>query len=171
MTFRVLFLCTGNSARSILCEATLDHLGRPRFRAQSAGSRPAGRVHPQALKQLAGAGVPVGGLRSKHWDEFTGDGAPPFDLVITVCDAAAQEPCPVLFGDFVRAHWGLPDPAAVQGGAAEITRAFARVHDVIVARIGALIALPVETMSDAELAQALQEIEVRCPASLPVTPA
>jgi arsenate reductase (thioredoxin) len=170
MPFRVLFLCTGNSARSILFEATLNHLGRQRFVAQSAGSRPAGLVHPQTLAQLAHAGIATKGLRSKSWDEFAGDGAPPFDLVITVCDSAAQDPCPVLFGDFLRAHWSLPDPAATLGSDAQITAAFAAVHKIIGDRIAALVQLPVETMNRTELTEALDQIEARFPASLPAPP-
>lgn len=156
--YRVLFVCTGNSARSVLAEATLNHLGRGRFLAYSAGSQPAGRVNPHALRQLARAGMPTEGYRSKSWDEFSGDGAPALDLVVTVCDSAAQEACPVFFGDFVRTHWGLPDPAAVNGTQDEIDQAFAQAHRVIRHRIERLLALPIEAMDAATLRQRLDAI-------------
>jgi protein-tyrosine-phosphatase len=142
MTHRVLFVCTGNSARSVLAEATLRAWGRTRFEAFSAGSQPTGRVNPYALDALAAAGMSTAGLRSKSWDEFFGDSAPSMDLVVTVCDSAAAEACPVFFGDFVRTHWGLPDPAAVQGTDAEIRAAFSRAHAVVQARMAALLELP-----------------------------
>lgn len=151
---RVLFLCTGNSARSILCEATLRHWGSGRFEVFSAGSQPAGRVHPSALAQLHQAGIATDELSSKSWDRFAADGATPMDLVITVCHSAAQEPCPVFFGDFVRAHWGLPDPSHTVGDAADVAQAFADTHALITARVQALAAAPVETM-DAEALRAM----------------
>ncbi|WP_243041161.1 arsenate reductase ArsC [Dyella sedimenti] len=159
MTHRVLFVCTGNSARSVLAEATLRAWGGAGFEAFSAGSQPAGRINPYALEALAAAGMPTAGLRSKSWDVFSGAGAPPLDLVVTVCDSAASEPCPVFFGDFVRTHWGLPDPAAVEGGDAEKREAFARAHAVIMARLRAFLALPPETWADREaLKMALDRI-------------
>ena len=154
---RVLFICTGNSARSILSEATLNHLGKGRFEALSAGSRPSGRVHPAALEQLAAAGMPGEGLASKSWDRFAEAGAPALDIVITVCDNAANETCPVLFGDFVKSHWGLPDPAAAQGTAA-LAEAFRKAHTLIIRRITALLQLPLETMARDELQHALDRI-------------
>lgn len=155
---RVLFICTGNSARSILSEATLNHLGKGRFVAYSAGSKPTGQVNPYALEELATAGIPIEGLASKLWDQFVGDQAPPLDIVVTVCDSAASEPCPVLFGDFVRTHWGLPDPAAAKGSPVAIREAFHQAHMVITYRIMALLNLPVETMNPEELKWALDGI-------------
>ena len=154
---RVLFICTGNSARSILSEAMLNHLGKGRFEAHSAGSRPSGRVNPYALGELQAAGIPTGGLDSKSWDRFTEEGAPPLDIVITVCDNAAREACPVLLGDFVRSHWGLPDPAAARGHDA-LLEAFRRACALILRRITALVELPVETLDPAALKQALDRI-------------
>ncbi|MGV8942105.1 MAG: arsenate reductase ArsC [Lysobacter sp.] len=150
MIQRVLFLCTGNSARSVLAEATLSAWGEGRFEAFSAGSRPTGRVNPFALEQLAAEGIPTSGLRSKLWDEFSGDGAPLIDVVVTVCDGAAAETCPVFFGDFVRTHWGLPDPAAVDGSDDDKRAAFAQAHAVIKQRLTALLTLAAETWSDRE---------------------
>jgi arsenate reductase len=154
---RVLFLCTGNSARSVLAEATLRAWAGQRFEAFSAGSQPTGQINPFALAQLQAEGIATAGLRSKSWDEFA-DGAP-MDVVITVCDAAAAETCPVVFGDFVRTHWGLPDPAAVQGTDAEKAEAFAQAHAIIKARLQALLALPATLWAArAPLQQALDQI-------------
>jgi len=155
---RVLFICTGNSARSILSEATLNHLGKGRFEAFSAGSQPTGRVNPYAIEELKALGISTDGLSSKSWDRFTDEGAPPLDIVITVCDNAANETCPVLFGDFVKSHWGLPDPAAAHGEGALI-EAFRKAHTLIIYRITALLKLPVETMSRDELQHALDHID------------
>lgn len=155
---RVLFVCTGNSARSILSEATLNHLGNGRFEAFSAGSQPSGRVNPHALDALAAAGMSRAQLSSKSWDRFVGDDAPPLDVVITLCDSAASEPCPALFGDFVRSHWGLADPASATGDAAAIAAVFQAAHALITRRIEALLALPVETLGKAELKAALDRI-------------
>lgn len=156
---RVLFLCTGNSARSILAEATLRACAGRRFEAFSAGSRPAGAVNPFALAQLADEGMPTAGLRSKSWDEFATTQAAPMDLVVTVCDSAAAETCPVVFGDFLRAHWGLPDPAAVEGDDESRREAFRQAHRIVKARIHALLALPAEVWDDrAALKAALDRI-------------
>ncbi|WMJ68081.1 arsenate reductase ArsC [Stenotrophomonas sp. 24(2023)] len=154
---RVLFLCTGNSARSILAEATLRAWAGHRFEVFSAGSQPAGVVNPHALAQLQAEGIATAGLRSKSWDEFIH--GTPMDLVITVCDAAAAEACPVVFGDFLRTHWGLPDPAAVQGSDADKQQAFAQAHAIVKARLLALLALPAATWGDrAHLKRALDRI-------------
>ena len=159
MTHRVLFLCTGNSARSVLAEATLRDWGGGRFEAFSAGSQPTGRINPFALEQLAADGIPTSGLRSKSWDEFSGDDAPSIDVVVTVCDSAAAETCPVVFGDLVRTHWGLPDPAAVEGSDDDKRAAFAQAHAVIRKRLTALLALAPDNWSDREaLQQALDRI-------------
>lgn len=155
-TLNVLFLCTGNSARSILAEALLNRDGAGRFRAFSAGSFPKGAVHPMALAVLAEEGLPTEGLRSKSWDEFAGPDAPPLDLIFTVCDAAAGEVCPIWPGSPLTAHWGIEDPAAVEGeeqrGA--FLTAFRRLNE----RIARLLALPVETMDPAALKPRLSEI-------------
>ncbi len=148
MKRRVLFLCTGNSARSVLAEATLRAWAGNRFEVFSAGSRPAGEVNPYALSRLSAEGISTAGLRSKSWDEFATEGATPMDLVVTVCDSAAAETCPVVFGDFLRVHWGLPDPAAVQGGDEEKREAFRQAHRVIKARLLAFIALPADAWDD-----------------------
>lgn len=148
MKRRVLFLCTGNSARSVLAEATLRAWAGNRFEAFSAGSKPAGQVNPHALAQLAAEGISTAGLRSKSWDEFATADAAPMDLVVTVCDSAASETCPVVFGDFLRVHWGLPDPAAVSGTAEEKAAAFRQAHRVIKARLLAFLALPAEAWND-----------------------
>ncbi|HWU76483.1 MAG TPA: arsenate reductase ArsC [Rhodanobacter sp.] len=154
---RILFICTGNSARSILSEATLNHLGKGRFEAFSAGSQPTGRVNPHALELLRTLGLLTGDLDSKSWDRFAEAGAPALDIVITVCDNAANEACPVLFGDFVKSHWGLPDPAAAQGECA-LTEAFRQAQALITRRLTALLQLPVETMRRDELQHALDHI-------------
>lgn len=148
MTHRVLFVCTGNSARSVLAEATLRAWAGGRFEAFSAGSQPTGAINPYALTTLSDDGIATAGLRSKSWDEFSGDGAPAIDLVVTVCDSAAAEACPVFFGDFVRTHWGLPDPAAVQGTDDDKRAAFAHAHAVIKARLLAFLTLPASTWAD-----------------------
>jgi arsenate reductase len=146
MTRNVLFLCTGNSARSILAEAILNQKGRPNFAAYSAGSHPAGRVNPGAIRQLELAKLPVANLRSKSWDEFAKPGAPKMDFVFTVCDQAAHEVCPVWPGQPVTAHWGIPDPAAATGSSEEIERAFRDTYVTLDRRIGLLLSLPLTSL-------------------------
>ena len=152
-----LFLCTGNSARSILAEALLREMGGERFVAHSAGSHPTGRVHPLALELLSNRGLPVDGLRSKSWDEFARPQAPALDLVITVCDNAAGEVCPVWPGHPATAHWGLPDPAAVTGDVAQ-RRAFTEVAHALIARIRLLTSLPVDRLDRRSLQRNLRAI-------------
>jgi arsenate reductase len=159
----LLFLCTGNSARSILAEAILNHAGAGRFNAFSAGSHPVGQVNPHALAELARRGVPAAGARSKSWDEFTGPGAPPLDVVVTVCAAAAGESCPVWHGAPVTVHWGVEDPAAVRGDAAEQARAFAQAYQILHHRVHRLLQLPPATLAGRELKAALQTIGVSLP--------
>ncbi len=154
----ILFLCTGNSARSIMAEAILAREGRGKMRAYSAGSRPAGQVHPLARALLAETGHDISHLRSKSWDEFAAPGAPVFDFIFTVCDNAANETCPVMPGRAPIIHWGAPDPAAVQGSAARRRAAFRSVYDLFVRRIAALVALPIENLEGGELLKRLREI-------------
>ena len=144
--YNVLILCTGNSARSILGEALFNTLGAGRFRAYSAGSHPAGRVNPFALEQVARMGYATEGLRSKSWDEFARAGAPELDFVITVCDRAAGEVCPLWPGKPITAHWGFPDPAAVEGTDEEKRAAFARTLTQMKRRVELFLALPVESL-------------------------
>ena len=145
-TYNVLFLCTGNSARSILAECALNRLGAPRFHAYSAGSHPRGSVHPFALDLLRRRDYPVDELRSKSWDEFAGPDAPRLDFVFTVCDDAAGEVCPVWPGQPVTAHWGLPDPAAFEGTDTQKRLAFAETLRMLENRIGAFMSLPIESL-------------------------
>jgi arsenate reductase (thioredoxin) len=135
----VLFLCTGNSARSIMAEAILNHKGKPNFTAYSAGSHPSGSVRPEALKQIQDADLPTEGLRSKSWEEFTKPGAPVMDFVFTVCDNAANEACPIWPGQPVTAHWSVPDPAAVKGTPEEIDHAFRDAFMLLDRRINLLL--------------------------------
>jgi len=144
--YNVLFLCTGNSARSILAEALLNRRGQPNFRGFSAGSHPTGLVNPYALQQLESAGLPVEGLRSKSWDEFAKPGAPQLHFVFTVCDSAAAEVCPAWPGHPVTAHWGIPDPAGVVGSSEEITRAFRDAFVTMGRRIDLFLSLPLEKL-------------------------
>jgi protein-tyrosine-phosphatase len=154
----ILVLCTGNSARSILGEALLNTLGHGRLRAFSAGSQPTGRVNPFAIELLASEGLAAPGLRSKSWDEFAAPGAPPIDIVLTVCDSAAAEACPVWPGGPVTAHWGVADPAAVEGNDADKRRAFREAYATLRRRAERLVALPLETMDPAALRTRLTEI-------------
>jgi arsenate reductase len=163
--FNVLFLCTGNSARSILAEAILNRLGRGRFKAFSAGSHPKGQVNPAALKLLAGMGYPTEDLRSKPWDVFAGPGAAPLDFVFTVCDDAAGEVCPVWPGQPMTAHWGLPDPAAVEGSEAQVALAFAEAYRVLNNRIGLFASLPIASLDRLSLQSRLNQIGAAADAS------
>jgi arsenate reductase len=154
----VLFLCTGNSARSILAEALLNQMGAPRFKAWSAGSFPKGQVNPFALSTLAEWHIPQHGLRSKSWDEFAAPGAPPLDFVITVCDNAAGEVCPIWPGQPVTAHWGLADPAEVDGDAALKAKAFRETAVALRRRIELMLALPLATLERLSLQGELNRI-------------
>jgi protein-tyrosine-phosphatase len=156
--FNVLFLCTQNSARSVIAECILNKLGAGRFRAHSAGSRPRGEIHPFAREMLAELGYDVSGLRSKSWDEFAAPDAPKLDFVFTVCDNAAAEPCPVWPGQPVTAHWGVPDPAAVTGTEAERRLAFADAHRMLFQRIGIFTNLPIESLDRLSLQQRVEDI-------------
>jgi arsenate reductase (thioredoxin) len=144
--YNVLFLCTGNSARSILAESILNHKGRPNFTAYSAGSFPKGAVHPAALKQLENSRLPTAGLRSKSWDEFATPDAPRLDFVFTVCDNAAREACPIWPGQPITTHWGVPDPAAAEGTPAEIERAFRDAFMILDRRINLFLSLPIASL-------------------------
>ena len=144
--FNVLFLCTGNSARSIMAEAILNQKGPPNFTGYSAGSQPAGRVHPEALKQIQGAYIATDGLRSKSWDEFAGPGSPRMHFVFTVCDRAAAEVCPIWPGHPLTARWSVPDPAAVVGTPERIERAFFEAFTILDRRITLFLSLPLATL-------------------------
>jgi len=157
-SYNVLFLCTGNSARSILAEAILRKEGAGRFVAFSAGSLPKGEVNPFAIKALAAHEYPTDGLRSKSWNEFAEVGAPGMDFVFTVCDQAAGEACPLWPGQPITAHWGIEDPAAVEGGDIEKERAFERAFRFLRNRIGAFVALPLESIDRMVLGTRLKEI-------------
>lgn len=154
----VLILCTGNSARSILGEATLSRLGEARIASFSAGSKPKGEPHPAALRLLARKGIDTARFRSKSWNEFTGPGAPRIDIAITVCGNAAQEACPVFMGAPIKAHWGLPDPADVTGDDAVVDAAFEATWQALGARVRAFLALPFERMAPRDIAASLKEI-------------
>jgi len=156
--YNVLFLCTGNSARSIMAEAILSALGGGRFRAFSAGSHPTGRVNPFALELLEKNGYSTQALRSKAWDEFTGPKAPPIDFVITVCDAAASEACPIFPGRAVKAHWGVADPAAVEGSDDDKRRAFGEAFAILRRRIQRFTGLPFESVDKTAMKGVLAEI-------------
>jgi len=156
--FNVLFLCTGNSARSILAEVILNKLGEGHFRAYSAGSRPKGAVHPETLRLLAHLGYDTSALRSKSWEEFAQSGAPALDFIFTVCDDAAGEACPVWPGQPATAHWGIPDPAEATGTEAEIAQAFADAYRMMNLRISTFIALPIRSLDAISLRAHLHEI-------------
>lgn len=156
--YNVLFLCTGNSARSIMAEAILNKRGQPNFTAYSAGSHPSGTAHPEAMKQLQAAHISTEGLRSKSWDEFALPGAPQMNFIFTVCDNAANEVCPVWPGHPITAHWGLPDPAAVKGSPLEMERAFRNAFSTLDRRIALFLALPLATLEIMALQNHLKHI-------------
>jgi arsenate reductase (thioredoxin) len=154
----VLFLCTGNSARSIIAEAILNKLGAGKFRAFSAGSQPKGQINPHTLQLLTGLGYDTSDFRSKSWGEFAAPGAPPLDFVFTVCDDAAGETCPVWPGQPITAHWGVPDPAAATGSLAEIALAFKDAYRMLHQRISVFVALPLRSLDQLSLQTKLKEI-------------
>jgi arsenate reductase len=154
----VLFICTGNSARSILAEGLMNHLGAGRFKAWSAGSHPSGTVNPFALETLATWGIPTNGLRSKSWEEFAQPGAPLLDFAFTVCDNAAGEVCPVWPGQPMTAHWGVPDPAAVEGTDALKAKAFMDTAITLKRRIELLVSLPLESLTGLSLHHEIERI-------------
>ena len=156
--YNVLFLCTGNSARSIMAEALLNLKGSPDFTAYSAGSHPSGTVRPEALRQLEAARVPARNLRSKSWEEFVAPDAPKLDFVFTVCDNAAREVCPVWPGQPLTAHWGVPDPAAVEGSPAEIERAYRDVFFMLDRRISLFLCLPLASLDKLAIKKELDNI-------------
>jgi len=157
-TYNVLFLCTGNSARSVLAEAILNKFGKGTFQAFSAGSQPKGAVHPQTLSLLSDLGHDISGLRSKSWNEFSRPGAPRLDFVFTVCDNAAGEACPFWPGQPMTAHWGVPDPAAATGSDAEIALAFKDAYRMLHQRIAIFAALPLRSLDRLSLQQRLRDI-------------
>jgi len=154
----VLFLCTHNSARSIIAETVMNRLGAGKFKAYSAGSQPSGRVHPYAVELLQQLGYDTSGLRSKSWEEFSAPGAPQLDFVFTVCDNAANETCPFWPGQPVSAHWGLPDPSAAEGTETEKRLAFADTHRMLYQRIGIFVNLPLQSLDKLSLQQRLDDI-------------
>ena len=156
--YNVLFLCTGNSARSIIAEAILNKVGAGKFRAYSAGSQPKGQVHPESARLLQNLGYDTSGFRSKSWSEFARPGAPALDFVFTVCDNAAAETCPVWPGQPTTAHWGLPDPAAATGSPAEVALAFKDTYRMLNQRIGAFAALPLRSLDRLSLQRKLEDI-------------
>lgn len=156
--YNVLFLCTGNSARSIMAEAILNQKGRGRFTAYSAGSHPSGAVRPEAIRQLEAAHLPTTGLHSKSWDEFAKPDAPQLDFVFTVCDNAANEVCPIWPGQPMTAHWGIPDPASVQGSEEERARAFRDAFFLLDRRISLFLSLPMSSLDNLSLKRELDKI-------------
>jgi arsenate reductase len=156
--YNVLFLCTGNSARSIMAEAILNYKGRPNFTAYSAGSHPSGAVRPEAIAELEKAHLPTDGVRSKSWDEFAKPDSPKLDFVFTVCDNAAKEVCPIWPGQPMTAHWGVADPAAVRGTAEEIKRAYRDAFVTLERRIGLFLCLPLATISKLAIKKEIDKI-------------
>jgi arsenate reductase (thioredoxin) len=156
--YNVLFLCTGNSARSIMAEAILNRKGRPNFVAYSAGSHPSGMVRPEALRQIELVRMPVECFRSKSWDEFAKPGAPQMDFVFTVCDNAASEVCPVWPGQPMTAHWGVADPAAVKGTPEQIERAFREAYMILDQRISLFLSLPLSTLGKLAIKKEIDRI-------------
>jgi arsenate reductase len=156
--YNVLFLCTGNSARSIMAEGIMNYKGRPNFTAYSAGSHPSGVVRPEAIAQLQNAHLPTDGLRSKSWEEFAKPDAPKLDFVFTVCDNAAKEVCPIWPGQPMTAHWGVADPAAVRGTAEEIKRAYRDAFVTLERRIGLFLCLPLATISKLAIKKEIDNI-------------
>ena len=156
--YNVLFLCTGNSARSIMAEAIMNHKGRPNFVAHSAGSHPSGAVRQEALRQLEAAHLPSSGFRSKNWDEFAKPDSPKLDFVFTVCDNAAKEVCPVWPGQPISAHWGVPDPAAVRGTAEQVKKAFRDAFFLLDRRISLFLSLPLSTLDGFSLKKEIDNI-------------
>jgi arsenate reductase (thioredoxin) len=157
-SYNVLFLCTGNSARSIMAEAIMNSKGQPNFVAYSAGSHPSGAVRPEALRQLETANLPTSGLRSKGWDEFSQPDSPKMDFVFTVCDNAANEVCPVWPGQPMTAHWGVPDPAAVRGTEEQVEKAFRDAFFLLDRRISLFLSLPLATQSRFSLKKEIDDI-------------
>ena len=157
-TYNVLFLCTGNSARSILAESIMNKEGGGRFKAYSAGSQPKGEVNPHALKELEARGYPLTGFSSKSWDVFAEPGAPQMDFIFTVCDSAAGEACPVWIGHPMTAHWGVEDPAAITGSGVEVQRAFAEAARFLKNRIAAFVSLPLVSIDHMALETKLRQI-------------
>ena len=156
--YNVLFLCTGNSARSIMAEAIMNHKGREHFTAYSAGSRATGRIRPEAIKLLQEARLPTENLRSKNWDEFAKPGAPHLDFVFTVCDSAAKEVCPIWPGQPMTAHWGIPDPAAIAGMPEQIERAFRDAFMILERRISLLLCLPLPSVDKLAIQKEIDRI-------------
>jgi arsenate reductase len=156
--YNVLFLCTGNSARSIMAEAIMRRKGAPNFAGFSAGSHPSGAVRPEAIRQIEKAGISTADFRSKSWDEFAAPGTPPMHFIFTVCDNAAGEVCPLWPGHPMTAHWGVPDPAAVKGTPEEIERAFSQAFATLDRRITLFLALPMETLEEMALQREMEQI-------------
>jgi arsenate reductase len=156
--YNVLFLCTGNSSRSIMAEAIMNRRGAPTFTAYSAGSHPSGIVRPEALRQIEVAGISTDGLRSKSWEEFTRPKSPHLSFVFTVCDNAAKDVCPLWPGQPMTAHWGIPDPATVEGSVEDIERAYKQAFAMLTTRISLLLALPLATMESFAIKREIDSI-------------